>query len=337
MSRTRWAVGGNDDNSDKSGVVDLVLSVDSPVDMCTSPRSSPSTQGGNGSGRTANHHPMLVRHSPFYTQLKNSQQHSNNNCTVQSNNPFSSMIFDSKKPSRRTTTAVASKLLSMVPGNSLTPWKDNGEDTMANTTTTTAATLGLGHPLLLTMGSLSNTAASSQTKPHLALRSKLQKQGSPCHLLVVDASGSNIIAGNSNSNSNNTCLKEPTHDGTGYRPLDSFLDHGLGKDPTRKTSFAKTSGSSEAFTVDNVNHKNHNHNHLASPSAPQAPPEDFCTNIHKVWRRSKGDDVVAVAAQGEPTWKKKVRYIRTNPSARASASANPPNHHSNQNPNNPGF
>jgi hypothetical protein len=42
--------------------------------------------------------------------------------------------------------------------------------------------------------------------------------------------------------------------------------------------------------------------------------QDFCTNIHKVRRRSKGDDVVAAAAQGESSWKKKEMYIQTSSS-----------------------
>jgi hypothetical protein len=46
--------------------------------------------------------------------------------------------------------------------------------------------------------------------------------------------------------------------------------------------------------------------------APQQQ-QDFCTNIHKIRRRSKGDDVVAAAAQGESSWKKEM-YIKTNDS-----------------------
>mmetsp|Transcript_24964 Transcript_24964/g.51744 ORF Transcript_24964/g.51744 Transcript_24964/m.51744 type:complete len:1053 (-) Transcript_24964:196-3354(-) len=46
----------------------------------------------------------------------------------------------------------------------------------------------------------------------------------------------------------------------------------------------------------------------------EAPPEqkDFCTSIHKVRRRSKGDDVVAAAAQGESSWKRNDMYVKTN-------------------------
>ncbi|KAG7357538.1 protein kinase domain containing protein [Nitzschia inconspicua] len=51
-------------------------------------------------------------------------------------------------------------------------------------------------------------------------------------------------------------------------------------------------------------------------------PSNVCTNIHKIRRRTKGDDVVAAAAHGEPSWKRHGIYIRTN------------NHHDNNNNNN---
>ncbi|KAG7350322.1 protein kinase domain containing protein [Nitzschia inconspicua] len=41
-------------------------------------------------------------------------------------------------------------------------------------------------------------------------------------------------------------------------------------------------------------------------------PSNVCTNIHKIRRRTKGDDVVAAAAHGEPSWKRHGIYIRTN-------------------------
>ena len=48
-----------------------------------------------------------------------------------------------------------------------------------------------------------------------------------------------------------------------------------------------------------------------SEKSPQQQ-QDFCTNIHKIRRRSKGDDVVAAAAQGESSWKKDMFIVTNN-------------------------
>mmetsp|Transcript_16951 Transcript_16951/g.31362 ORF Transcript_16951/g.31362 Transcript_16951/m.31362 type:complete len:537 (-) Transcript_16951:201-1811(-) len=42
------------------------------------------------------------------------------------------------------------------------------------------------------------------------------------------------------------------------------------------------------------------------------PPPDVCTNIRKIRRRTKGDDVVAAAAHDEEAWKRRGLYVQTN-------------------------
>jgi len=257
---------------------DAFSAAESPVDMYTSPQISP----GKSKHRVAMHR------SPFYSnprprqtqqqQLQYTKSPSHfqtlDGRTVQSKNPFSPMVFDD------TPTPTPSRPLPQSP----CPGKDG----------TTA--LGLTHPLLLTSDSLSDSAGG---KSHLVLRHKLQKRGtSPC---------------NSNTINKTSAVGNVNPLGLGLASDKQQLEQKTSKyirdgypEPTGRYSFTGSPIKENFAKSDVPVYKNE----PPKPSEAALPEEDFCTNIHKVRRRSKGDDVVAAAAQGESSWKKEL-YINT--------------------------
>jgi hypothetical protein len=359
---------GRDWGCDTSNDMDAFSAAESPVDMYTSPRISPSTpcrKNSENTGKSTNRVALL--RSPFYSKHHHQQQQQQqggrqqqlqyhkspshfqtlDGRMVQSKNPFSPMIFD------ETPTPTPNKPLS--PGNSPAPGKNDQA----------ATTLGLTHPLLLTTDSLSfpssslneDDAASGGTS-HLVLRHKLLKRGSsPCNTNGVGRginSPNNRIAmngrmnhmgmdmdtlfrdglipaersttdntdknrsNNNNKNKNHQLEQKSsmyTRDG---RPEQtgpySFTGSPIKENFATTTSkAARAPAYNESFSK-NLSCDFDTNAFPAGNESEKAPQEqDFCTNIHKIRRRSKCDDVVAAAAQGESSWKKEM-YIKTNKS-----------------------
>ena len=310
---------------DTSNDSDAFEAVESPVDMYTSPRISPSTPGAGSicagdNGKSINR--MANLRSPFNSKQQSHQQggrqqqlqyHKSpshfqtlDGRTVQSKNPFSPMIFD------ETPTPTPSK--NHPPGNSPAPGK-NGE----------TAAIGLTHPLLFPVGSLNGDDTSGGGKSHLVLRHKLQKRGtSPCNN-GVDMDGltrDGMTPGRRSASGfegNNTTADQLQHKASMYI-RDGYPEqtgrYAFTGSPI-KENFATTANANDPVSNEPSSESLLSHSggeifplHQGSQKAPQ--DQDFCKNIHKVRRRSKGDDVVAAAAQGESTWKKNGMYINTN-------------------------
>lgn len=329
---------------------DAFSATESPVDMYTSPRISPSTPscGNSCSGNSSKStNRTAVHRSPFYSRHHQQQQQGGrqqlqhhkspshfqtlDGRTVQSKNPFSPMIYD------ETPTPTPCKPLP--PGNSPAPGK-NGQ----------AATLGLTHPLLLTTDSLSFPASSlngdddaAQGKSHLVLRHRLQKrESSPSNNgvgqninsqksaavdgrmnnlgmdmdgLSHDASSSARRSETSNNDRNNSNTNHQIEPKASMYIRDGYPEQ------SGRYSFTGSPIKENFASADQVHAPIHLPGNFDTTNVPtgkggeQAPLEqDYCTNIHKVRRRSKGDDVVAAAAQGESSWKKKGMYIKTSDS-----------------------
>lgn len=336
---------GRDWSFDTANDEDAFSAAESPVDMYTSPRISPSTPGRRNSGTNSKNR-LAIHRSPFYSTSKPKQQQQQQQLqyhkspshfqtldgrTVQSKNPFSPMIFD------ETPTPTPSKPLP--PGNSPAPGK-NGQ----------AATLGLTHPLLLTSDSLRDDT-TCRGKSHLVLRHKLQKRGSSPSSNVVGHVMSSPSSAAMTGRMNGMDMDGLTRDGlssaggrtTGNmdknttsmhdqleQKASKYIRDGYPEQSGRysftgspiKENFATTT--TQALAPSAPNDSSSSKPLLSSVFNPNAfsstkggvgnepQHQDYCTNIHKVRRRSKGDDVVAAAAQGESSWKKKGMYIQTN-------------------------
>ena len=284
---------------------DAFSATESPVDMYTSPRISPS--------KSAKHRTTMHR-SPFYSSKPKSQSQqlqytkspshfqTLDGRTVQSKNPFSPMVFDD------------------------TPTPTPGRP-VHSPTADPATALGLTHPLLLTSDSLSESTSSAGGKSHFLLSHKLQKRRtSPSHnnsdntargssaRMGIGIDGLTRGLGVNNTDKQKLEQKTSKYIRDGYpEPTGQYSFTGS----PIKENFATTTTSTQSnFTTKAPS--------LASkPAATVQNPtvlfgsakgsetsEDYCTNIHKVRRKSKGDDVVAAAAQGESSWKKEM-YINT--------------------------
>ena len=313
---------------------DAFSAAESPVDMYTSPRISP---GKNSKNRVATYR------SPFYSNIKpGGKQHQQlqhhkspshfrtlDGRTVESKNPFSPMVFDDTP-----TPTPVKPMHSPAPGR----------------TTDQATTLGLAHPLLLTSDSLSDmTSADVGGKSHLVLRHKLQKRGSSPSNSKINHINSGIGRTSNISRINSTMglgIEDLTTDGLGAT-AGSILNnngkqHQLEKkaskyirdgypEPTGQYSFTGSPIKENFETTTAKSHYKSNESLLLSSSkllsselnsntlfpagngseTTSSQQNDYCTNIHKIRRRNKGDDVVAAAAQGESSWKKEM-YIKTN-------------------------
>ncbi len=283
---------------------DAFSASESPVDMYTSPRISPSKTSKN---RVAMHRSPFYNHNPRprqssqQQQQQQQQQHSYikspshfqtlDGRTVQSKNPFSPMVFDD------TPTPTPSRPLPLV-----------------NSTVPGATTLGLTHPLLLTSDSLND---SSGGKSHLVLRHKLQKRGtSPSHNHntatgnVARMGMDGLGLANNNNNAINKEEEEEQQQELKQSSTSKYIRDGY-PEPTGRYSFTG-SPIKENFATTHVAVAEKQPTTTSTTATTISEPPDFCTNIHKVRRRSKGDDVVAAAAQGESSWKKEL-FVNTNP------------------------
>lgn len=287
---------------------DAFSAAESPVDMYTSPRISPS--------KSAKHRTAMHR-SPFYSKPKSQSQQLQytkspshfqtlDGRTVQSKNPFSPMVFDDTP--------------TPTPGRPVhSPQADP------------ATALGLTHPLLLTSESLSESTSAAGGKSPFLLRSKLQKRGtSPSHSnkdnnTVGRSSTARMGMGIDGLTRNE--LRSNTADDDKQKleqKTSKYIRDGY-PEPTGRYSFTG-SPIKENFATNTSTQSQFATEASSFPSKPlptdQKPTalfasnkeidtsEDYCTNIHKVRRKSKGDDVVAAAAQGESSWKKEL-YINT--------------------------
>ena len=315
---------------DTSNDMGAFAGVESPVDMYTSPRISPSTpsRGGNctdNNGKSINRmgHQQGGRHQQQQYHKSPSHFQTLDGRTVQSKNPFSPMIFD------ETPTPTPRKQLP--PGNSPAPGK-NGQ----------SGTIGLTHPLLFPVGSLNGDDTAAGGKSHLVLRRKPQKRGtSPCNV----SRNLNSSDGTSIDCSINSMGIDLTRDGVppGGRCTLGFNNKGNNTkdnqqedkasmyirdgypEQTGRYSFTGSPIKENFATTANAHspaNNKHSSKSLLSNSVNEVfpvakerqnalPEQDFCKNIHKIRRRSKGDDVVAAAAQGECTWKRNGMYIKT--------------------------
>jgi len=299
---------GRDWLCSETNVEDAFSAAESPVDMYTSPRISPTKSSSSSSkNRVAMHRSPFYNHPrPTSRQSQQQQQQAQQQSftkspshfqtldgrTVQSKNPFSPMVFDD------TPTPTPSRLLP--PGNSPVPG---------------ATALGLTHPLLLTSDSLND---SSGGKSHLVLRHKLQKRGttSPSHnkapttttttTRMVGMDGLGLANENNNNNKEQQQQQQQQQQATTCK----YIRDGY-PEPTGRYSFTGSPIKENFATTQHVTTENPSITTRSATTTITEPPPDFCTNIHKIRRRSKGDDVVAAAAQGESSWKKEL-YVNTN-------------------------
>jgi len=213
------------------------------------------------------------------------------------------------------------------------------------------ATAGLTHPLLLTSDSLTFPAhflnvnnSDPGGKSHLILRRKLQKrEGSPCNVSIGD------IFQHSAVTNDRMITKESKMDGLKrtastqkgkITAVTDNLKNSKNSDLLEQKAFTflrdryPEQSSQYSFTgplikatvttspspvyIESASKRlptkvdmNIFRTTRDKKSKAQQEKQDFSINSYKVRRRSKGDDVVAAAAQVESSWRKKEMYVKT--------------------------
>lgn len=299
----------------EDGEEDVFSAAESPVDMYASPRISPSSPPSSGS-RSANGNqsrismyrsPSIPRPRAASVGQSSLAAHKSPSSfltldgrTVQSKNPFSPMIFDEH----------------LTPGSMM--------DTSLHISSARAKMELRSSP-------------SSPTNGNEALFLNMNERS-----LSLPSSLSARAEGNTSSASSGEAgrmllPRHTLHKRDGYNSLDhgALSMEGLApvnpseqqhhtlqrhQEQMQKESYYTRDGYPErtgrySFTGSPIRE------HLEVPPRPEKAhaaaaglPSDVCTNVHKIRRRTKGDDVVAAAAHGDPSCKRRGMYIETNSS-----------------------
>jgi hypothetical protein len=300
---------------DDGGEEDVFSATESPVDMYSSPRISPGSPPSSGSLSSNTQSRIAVYRSPSIHRPQRCLSGSSASIpshkspssfltldgrTVQSNNPFSPMIFEehlTPGSMMDTSTHVSSARAKMELRSSPTS-PSNGN-----------------HSLFLNMNDTSLSLPASLNSRHDASRSSGQSgEGGrmlrPRHTLHNQR--------NCNPASESAILSMG-----GLAPIHLTLQqqqHSVQRQEEQKQK-------ESYYTRDGYPERTGRYSFTGSPIKEhlEIPPSnsgkhhatsneylpDVCTNINKIRRRTKGDDVVAAAAYGELAWKRRGMYVQT--------------------------
>ncbi|KAL3913730.1 MAG: hypothetical protein SGILL_006372 [Bacillariaceae sp.] len=280
---------------------DIFPAMESPVDMYASPRISPSSPPSGGTtnttgtlnsttntfGRMGMHH----HKSPSHSVYRQSRGGGGNNAhkspssfrtidgrTVQSKNPFSPMCYEEQLTPgsmRDRDGHVSSAAAKMELRSSPSSPTEGGNQSLFLNMSEDSLSIPASFSGRRDSSESSGSSSGGADRGGLLLpRHKLSKRDSTNH--DEDIPVSMGMAGLAPIQSPQVQPKKDEKEGR----------HSFGMSPIKEDTNETASGD------------------------PQGPP-DVCTNIHKIRRRTKGDDVVAAAAHGEPTWKREKMHIYT--------------------------